>query len=53
MAKKPPQEKLTPKQAKTLQQIKTNNRIEGSIDQSEGRDSRMSRDGGTGRRLRR
>lgn len=52
MSKKTPQDKLTPKQANKLKNIKTNNRIEGAIDSSEGRDTRMSRDGGTGRRLR-
>lgn len=54
MAKKnTPQDKMTPKQAAKLTRTKAANRIEGTIDQSEGRDTRMSRDGGTGRRLRR
>lgn len=56
MAKPPkttPTTKLTPKQAQKLTQTKQINRAEGTMDSADGRDTRMSRDGGTGRRLRR
>lgn len=55
MAKLPktqPTEKLTPKQAAHRNNIKGQNASERAIDRSEGRDTRMARDGGTNRRLR-
>lgn len=56
MAKKPakttPTEKLTPKQAAKLKQTKLVNRVEAQADTADRHDSRMARDGGTGRRLR-
>jgi len=53
MAKKTtPTTKMTPAQAKKLANIKAANRVERELDRSDGRDTRMSRDGGTGRRLR-
>lgn len=48
-----PQNKLTPAQAKQLEHIKKTNRVDATMDSQDGRDTRMSRDGGTGRRLRR
>jgi hypothetical protein len=53
MAKKPPTSKMTPAEARKLQETKDANRAERVIDRSEGRDTRMGRDGGTNRRLRR
>lgn len=50
---KKPTAKLTPKQAKKLQDTKAVNRAEREADRADGHDSRMARDGGTGRRLRR
>lgn len=56
MAKKPakvtPTTKLTPKQAAKLKQTKLVNRVEAQADTADRYDSRMARDGGTGRRLR-
>jgi hypothetical protein len=48
-----PTAKLTPAQAKKLQDTKAVNRAEREADRADGHDSRMARDGGTGRRLRR
>lgn len=53
MKKTTPTTKLTGAQAKKLQEIKDSNRAERVIDRSEGRDTRIARDGGTNRRLRR
>jgi len=51
-AKTQPTAKLTPKQAQKLAQTKQVNRQERQADRSDGHDSRMARDGGTGRRQR-
>lgn len=53
MKKTTPTSKMTPAEARKLQETKQANRAEREIDRSEGRDTRMSRDGGTGRRQRR
>lgn len=52
MKKVTPTTKLTKSQAKALKNQKTVNRIEGRADANDGRDTRMARDGGTNRRLR-
>lgn len=46
-----PTAKMTPAQAKKLAQIRVNNHIQGTMDAADQRDTRMSRDGGTNRRL--
>jgi hypothetical protein len=55
MVKKPakttPTEKMTPKQARTFIGRKIVDKMEGTMDRNAGRDTRMSRDGGTNRRL--
>lgn len=50
--KSKPTAKLTKKQAQDLKVTKRNNAIEGYGDRANGRDTRMLRDGGTNRRLR-
>jgi hypothetical protein len=50
--KRQPTEKLTPKQAAKLKTARQINRQQGQLDAEQGRDTRMSRDGGTGRRTR-
>lgn len=53
MAKKTtPTTPITKAQVKKLAQTRTLNRAEGRADAADGRDTRMSRDGGTGRRTR-
>lgn len=56
MAKPPkttPTKNMTKAQVETLKDVIAANTIEGVLDQSGGKDTRMSRDGGTMRRLRR
>lgn len=48
-----PTTKMTSAQAKKLAQTRVNNHIEGTMDAADQKDTRMARDGGTNRRLRR
>lgn len=52
MGKGAPKTPLTKEQAAKFIKIKTLNKIDGIVDQSEGRRTRMSQDGGSNRRLR-
>lgn len=55
MAKPPktqsPTTKMTARQRIKLNNIKAQNKMQGVVDASDGRDTKMSRDGGTNRRL--
>ncbi len=57
MVKKPakttPTSKMTKQQARNLAVNKAVDKYEGDLDRKQGRDTRMSRDGGTNRRLKR
>lgn len=52
-AKTTPTTKMTTKEAKQLALNKVVDKYEGDLDRKQGRDTRMSRDGGTNRRLKR
>ena len=52
MAKHTPREQFDPKKVRDLNARKANDKYEGDLDRAKGRDTRMGRDGGTSRRVR-